>query len=87
MYPRQIALADRIVINKMDLVDAPTLDQVEASIRSINANALINRTSRSKVDLNFLLDIDAYAPSSRQLNPVFTSGATSSKSGHIDEVC
>lgn len=47
-YYRQIALADRVLINKMDLVEEETLVCVENSVRVINADALTQRTSRSR---------------------------------------
>ncbi|RGB32891.1 CobW/HypB/UreG, nucleotide-binding domain-containing protein [Rhizophagus diaphanus] len=57
---RQIAIADRIIINKMDLVTPLTLNTVQAQIRLINSAADILRTEKSRVPLNFILDIHAY---------------------------
>ncbi|CAB4406611.1 unnamed protein product [Rhizophagus irregularis] len=57
---RQIAIADRIIINKMDLVTPSTLNTVQAQIRLINSAADILRTEKSRVPLNFILDIHAY---------------------------
>ena len=45
---RQIALADRLVINKTDLVpDEAALVQLESSIRAINAAAPLLKTSKA----------------------------------------
>jgi G3E family GTPase len=46
---RQIALADRIVINKTDLIsDESILSQLESSIRTVNAAAPLLKTSKAK---------------------------------------
>ncbi len=52
----QIAFADVIVLNKTDLVDAATLDAVEARIRGINRYARIHRAQRGRVAITDLLD-------------------------------
>ncbi|KAG9295479.1 hypothetical protein G9A89_013508 [Geosiphon pyriformis] len=57
---RQIAIADRIIINKTDLVSFGELEVIENQIRSINAVAQIIRAERSRVSLDFILDIHAY---------------------------
>ncbi|KAI9354562.1 CobW/HypB/UreG, nucleotide-binding domain-containing protein [Zopfochytrium polystomum] len=57
---RQMALADRIVLNKTDLVDAAHLAELESAVRAINAFAPLQRTSHSNVPIDFLLDIHAF---------------------------
>ncbi|EGD72705.1 COBW domain-containing protein 6 [Salpingoeca rosetta] len=57
---RQVALADRIVLNKVDLAKSQELAELKASIQAINSTALIVETNYSKVDLSFVLGIDAY---------------------------
>ncbi|ORX60347.1 cobW-domain-containing protein, partial [Hesseltinella vesiculosa] len=57
---KQIAISDRIVINKTDLVTADELASVEEDIFDINAVADTIKTSRSKIPLDFVLDIAAY---------------------------
>jgi len=56
----QIAFADRILLNKCDLVDEKVLDEVEGRIKAINANVPIKRTMNSKVDMSFILGIQAF---------------------------
>jgi len=56
----QIAFADRILLNKCDLVDEATLVDVEKRIRAINEPVQIQRTTNSKVDMNFILGIQAF---------------------------
>lgn len=56
----QLAFADRVLVNKVDLVDDAELAEVEQRIRAINANASLVRTTMSKVDLDWLLDVRAF---------------------------
>lgn len=57
---RQVALADVIIINKTDLVNAKELDQVKSSIRSINRLAKLIETTRARTDPDSILDLNAY---------------------------
>jgi G3E family GTPase len=56
----QVAFADRIVINKIDLVPAEQVDEVEARVRAINGVAEVVRSSRGKVDLDAILGVGAF---------------------------
>jgi G3E family GTPase len=56
----QIALADFILLNKVDLVSSEQLAVVETAITELNPHARIFRTEQSKVNLNELLDINAF---------------------------
>eukprot|EP01114_Cavostelium_apophysatum_P022953 TRINITY_DN8486_c0_g1_i1.p1 TRINITY_DN8486_c0_g1~~TRINITY_DN8486_c0_g1_i1.p1 ORF type:complete len:411 (+),score=110.11 TRINITY_DN8486_c0_g1_i1:37-1269(+) len=56
----QIAVADKIVINKTDLVDSETLNRLESQIREINSFAEIIKTEYSKVDVDAVLDIKSF---------------------------
>jgi len=58
---RQIACSDVILLNKIDLVSEPQLSALEAIIYKINPVATIHRTSRSNVDLKYIMGIGAYA--------------------------
>jgi G3E family GTPase len=44
----QIAVADRILLNKTDMVSAATLATVEATVRGINSAAPLLRSTRSE---------------------------------------
>mmetsp|Transcript_29768 Transcript_29768/g.48075 ORF Transcript_29768/g.48075 Transcript_29768/m.48075 type:complete len:294 (-) Transcript_29768:352-1233(-) len=58
---RQIALADRILLNKVDLVtDQKELGRIISAIRAINPFASIFHTVRSEIDVNLVLDIRAF---------------------------
>ncbi|RUP49066.1 CobW/HypB/UreG, nucleotide-binding domain-containing protein [Jimgerdemannia flammicorona] len=82
---KQIAIADRIIINKTDLVDEGTLTQLESDLRFVNAAAQIVRTQRSKVSLDFILDIRAY--DAKGLNDIGSADSnfiTGGRSSHLD---
>ena len=56
----QIAFADIIVLNKMDLVSAVEADAIEARIRGINPYARLHRTERCQVALADVLERKAF---------------------------
>jgi G3E family GTPase len=57
----QIAFADRILLNKTDLVDEATLLEVEKRIRAINSTVQVRRTQNSVVDMSYVLGIQAFS--------------------------
>jgi G3E family GTPase len=57
----QIAFADVIVLNKLDLVSEEQLAEVERRIRAINAMARIIRATRADVPIVEILDQHAFA--------------------------
>ncbi|HYF01290.1 MAG TPA: GTP-binding protein, partial [Planctomycetota bacterium] len=56
----QIAFADVVLLNKIDLSTADELDGLEARLRGINAFAKIYRTRDAAVDLDRILGIRAF---------------------------
>lgn len=56
----QIALADKLVINKMDLVDGAMMDQVKEEIRFLNPLVEILQSTNCEVDLEKLIDLHAF---------------------------
>jgi G3E family GTPase len=56
----QLAFADVVLVNKVDLVDAGGLAIVERRVRSINPYAKIHRTERCGIDLAQVLGRDAF---------------------------
>jgi G3E family GTPase len=56
----QLAFADRIVINKTDLVDDARLAEVEQRVRSINAVAEVLHSQWAQVDLDRILGVGAF---------------------------
>merc|ERR1712003_434183 len=58
----QIAFADRILLNKCDLVESEEeLAEVEKRIRAINAKVPIKRTTNSEVEMDFILGIKGFS--------------------------
>lgn len=58
----QIAFADRILLNKCDLVDNESeLEEVEKRIRAINEKVPIKRTTNSEVNMDFILGIKGFS--------------------------
>lgn len=56
----QVAFADRILLNKIDLVTPEYLEEVKARLRAINADAQIVCTQQSQVDLSMVMNIRAF---------------------------
>jgi G3E family GTPase len=56
----QVAFADVILINKIDLVSAIEQQQVEARIRSLNPMARIHKTNRCEMPVTDVLDRGAF---------------------------
>jgi G3E family GTPase len=69
---KQIAFADVILLNKIDLVSPADLTALEQRIRGINAVAKIHRTQNSAVDLDKVLDVGGFNLSrATELDPKF----------------
>ena len=57
----QIVIADRIIVNKVDLVGSRELAELESRVRQLNATAPILRSSHAKVALENILGIGAFS--------------------------
>ena len=58
---QQVAFADRILLNKVDLVpDEADLARIENRLRSINQFAPIRRTTKSNVSVDVVMGIDGF---------------------------
>jgi G3E family GTPase len=57
----QIVIADRIIVNKVDLVREGELAELEKRVRALNATAPILRSSHAKVALESILGIGAFS--------------------------
>ena len=56
----QIAFADVILLNKIDLVSSADLDQLESRIHSMNAAAKIFRTQDAVIDMDKVLNLGGF---------------------------
>ena len=69
---QQIAFADVVILNKIDLVTNEELEQLEQHIRRMNALAKIHRTKDAALDLNHVLEVSAFDLDKKTaLNPEF----------------
>mmetsp|Transcript_12482 Transcript_12482/g.31689 ORF Transcript_12482/g.31689 Transcript_12482/m.31689 type:complete len:430 (-) Transcript_12482:289-1578(-) len=56
----QVAFADRLILNKTDLVSEEDLARVEKRLKGINSSAQVKRAERSKVSVDSVLDLHAF---------------------------
>lgn len=56
----QLAFADRILLNKRDLISEQELEVLKQRIRALNHFAPMEVTLQSKVNLDFILNIGAF---------------------------
>ncbi|HZR68092.1 MAG TPA: GTP-binding protein [Burkholderiales bacterium] len=61
----QIVIADRIIVNKTDLVGPEELKDVEGKVRKLNQTAPILHSSHAQVDLDEILGIGAFREQKR----------------------
>ena len=58
---QQVAFADRILLNKIDLVSDKELEDVVDTMRSINSVAEVIKTTNSVVDLDKILGVSSFS--------------------------
>ena len=81
----QLAFADRIMLNKIDLVDEQELSDVEARIKSINGFAPIFHTQNSIINPKELINIGAFdLEKTLEMDPEFLD--TEAEHEHDDRV-
>jgi G3E family GTPase len=56
----QVAFADVILLNKVDLVSSADLDRLEARIHEMNPAARIHRTQDARIDLERVLNVGGF---------------------------
>jgi G3E family GTPase len=78
---KQVAIADRVLINKTDLVSPDTLTDITSLIRSFNPEAKIFATCQSVVDPSWVLNIGAY--SSKPTPPIHDHNHVLSTVDHV----
>ena len=84
----QVAFADRIILNKVDLVTEAELVAVEARLRRLNPLAPITRAERANVPLDQVLGLGGFDLGRiLDINPAFANPAHG-EAGHVhDEHC
>jgi G3E family GTPase len=69
---QQIAFADVIILNKVDLVEEQDLEALERRIRRMNAMATIQRAEQADVPLESVLDVGGFdLKRAMEINPKF----------------
>lgn len=58
--PRQIAFADVVIVNKIDLAGPELTEKIKEQIQSINPDVKMIETSRAQVDLNQILNLNKF---------------------------
>lgn len=58
---RQVAFADRILLNKLDLVSAEELEDVEDRLRAMNSFATLIKTQQSRAPLDQVLGLNSFS--------------------------
>lgn len=81
----QIAFADRIMINKVDLVDEVDLTTLERRVKRINKVAQVYRSTMADAPISELLDIGGFnLDHALEIDPEFFDDAEDSKSDNHD---
>ena len=80
----QIAFADRIMLNKIDLVSEEELEEVESKIKSINRFAPMYHTENSVIDPVNLINIGSFDLEDLEMDPEFLD--TEAEHEHDDRV-
>jgi G3E family GTPase len=65
---KQAAVADRLLLTKTDLVEAPVSDRLEGRLRALNPAAPIIRVSNGEVEPSRLFDAGLYNPKTKSLD-------------------
>ncbi|KAJ1551312.1 COBW domain-containing protein 1, partial [Nowakowskiella sp. JEL0078] len=65
---RQIALADRLILNKTDIVEKSVIESITSKIRKINSVAPLTQTVQSIVSLDLILDLHSFDGNERSLD-------------------
>lgn len=86
----QVAFADRILLNKVDLVTKQELTELKRTISSINSYAALYETEQSKINLEHIMNISAF--SIERLHKGLDEfeidlGDDEEEAGHDAEVC
>ncbi|KAJ2617200.1 COBW domain-containing protein 1 [Coemansia sp. RSA 1365] len=81
---KQVAFADRVIVNKTDLVDDERILEIEAMVAEINGAAQVSRAQYARIDLDAVLSIGAYAGVDPQTLAFVRDGGHASHHQHID---
>lgn len=57
---RQVAMADVVIINKLDLVTNDSLEKLRSHLQSVNSAARVIETEKARVELDSVLDLHSF---------------------------
>lgn len=83
----QIAVADRIILNKIDLVSQHQLEELTKHLEKVNPFAPILPTMQSNISINLVLGIEAFNLSNFQMQYDRLSKEKISDHDHNDSCC
>jgi G3E family GTPase len=84
----QIAFADVLLLNKIDLVPEAALEALTARIREMNPLARIHRCARGELPLELLLDVGAFdLARALSIDPELLRDATHEHDPSVGSVC
>ncbi|WRT67874.1 uncharacterized protein IL334_004848 [Kwoniella shivajii] len=79
---KQVACADVMLLNKLDLVSQHQLEQVESTIRTINPTLRVHQTVQSKMPLSDLFNLRAFSDPTALNSPSQSSTPNSHGDNH-----
>lgn len=68
---QQISYADRILMNKTDLVDQQTYESALAAVKQFNNFAVFGQSVRGNVDLDFVLAINSFSSAHASIQGIY----------------
>jgi len=81
---RQVALADVILVNKVDSVDKVQVDDLKQVLKSMNGSAPLIETKHSSVNVDCILNLGAYSGLLKnRINKIISDVSTLSMKTHI----
>ncbi|EJD50668.1 cobW-domain-containing protein, partial [Auricularia subglabra TFB-10046 SS5] len=82
---RQVACADVILVNKVDVAKPADVDALEAVIGTLNPTTAVYRTTRGALDLARVLNLSAYA-ARPEVHGEHTHGEAAGHHDHLDGI-
>lgn len=70
---QQISYADRILMNKTDLVGEETYQKALGVVKSVNNFAVYGKSAYGQIDLDFILAINSYAHTQRNIEDIYSA--------------
>ncbi|ODN81786.1 hypothetical protein L202_02158 [Cryptococcus amylolentus CBS 6039] len=85
---KQVACADVILLNKLDLVDKAQLQEVEATIRELNPTLRVHHTTNSRAPLGEMFNLRAFSDAAGSGSAILRELADPAPESHVhSEAC